>query len=82
MSISSEQLLDLVSFISAGICVGIGAIGPAWGAGIAGGAGVIAFGKREQTRSVILKVMLIAMAVAGSTGIYALVVALLLMYVV
>lgn len=79
---SGEQLINLVSFISAGLCVGIGAIGPALGAGVAGGAGVVAFGKKEETRSVILKVMLIAMAVAGSTGIYSLVVALLLMYVV
>ena len=79
---TSEQLLQIISMISAGICVGIGAIGPALGAGVTGAEGLLAYGKQEETRPIVFKVMLIGMAVAGSTGIYALVVALLLLYVV
>lgn len=76
------ELLKLMSFIGAAICMGLGAIGPAIGTGIAGAEGVKAIGKREETRSVIMKIMLVAMAIAGSSGIYALVISVLLLYVV
>jgi F-type H+-transporting ATPase subunit c len=80
--VDGVELLRLVAFVGAAISMGLGAIGPAIGTGIAGAEGVKAIGKREETRSVIVKVMLIGMAIAGSSGIYALVISVLLLYVV
>ncbi len=74
------EFLRLVSFLGAALCLGLGAIGPAIGAGIVGAKGLQAMGKREETRSVVMKIMLVAMAIASSSGIYALVVGVLLLY--
>lgn len=74
------EIVRVVSYMGAAICMGLGAIGPAIGAGIVGAKGLQAMGKREETRSVVMKVMLVAMAIASSSGIYALVVGVLLLY--
>jgi F-type H+-transporting ATPase subunit c len=79
---TGSELLVLVSFMGAGICAGLGAIGPAIGTGITGAKGCEAMGKREETRASVMKTMLIAMAIAGGNGVFALVIAILLLYVV
>ena len=82
LSMTSHEILRLFAFVGAAICIGLGAIGPAVGTGIAGAAGCEAIAKREEIQPIILKTMLIAMAIAGGNGIFALMIAILLLYVV
>ena len=67
--------------IGAGIAVGFAAIGPGIGQGFAAGSGADAVGKRPDASGSITTTMLLGAAVAETTGIYGLVVALILMFV-
>ncbi len=78
----THNILRLIAFVGAAICMGLGAIGPAVGTGIAGAKGCEAMGKREETRMPVMKTMLVAMAIAGGNGIFALIITLMLLYVV
>ena len=68
------------SAVGAGIAM-IAGIGPGIGQGYAAGKGAEAVGKRPKLQSAILRTMLLGQAVAQTTGIYALIIALLLLFV-
>lgn len=68
------------SAIGAGLAM-IAGIGPGIGQGYAAGKGAEAVGKRPKLQSAILRTMLLGQAVAQTTGIYALIIALLLLFV-
>ncbi len=77
--------VEFVAVISAGICMGFGAMGPSIGSGIAAESAIIgARHHREPAKAVglLTRVMLLGQAVAQSTSIYALVVALVLIMLV
>jgi F-type H+-transporting ATPase subunit c len=76
------HFLQIPAFISAGICMGLGAMGPGFGLGLAAGHACEAIARNPETSNVILRNMLIGQAVTESTGIYSLVVSLLLIFVV
>lgn len=65
---------------AAGISVGIGAIGPAYGAGYSGAGACKALGRMPSKESTIVGNMLIGQALAQSGSIFALLVSLLLLY--
>ena len=67
--------------IGAGIAMGIAAIGPALGQGFAAGKAVEAVGRQPEATKQIRSVMLLGQAMAETTGIYALLVAILLIFV-
>lgn len=67
------------SALGAGLAM-IGGVGPGIGQGYAAGKAVEATGKRPDLQSNITKIMFLGQAVAQTTGIYALIVALILMY--
>jgi F0F1-type ATP synthase membrane subunit c/vacuolar-type H+-ATPase subunit K len=76
---------DLEGFakvIGAGISVGFGGIGPGLGSGMAAASGCGATAARPDKDALILRTMLIGQAVSQSTAIYALIIALVLLYVV
>lgn len=76
---------DLVGFakvLGAGISVGFGGIGPGFGSGLAAASGCAATANRPDKDALILRTMLIGQAVSQSTAIYALIIALVLLYVV
>ena len=66
--------------IGAGIAVCSG-IGPGIGQGIAAGYGASAVGRNPGAKGDIMSTMLLGQAVAETTGLYGLVVSLLLMFV-
>ena len=68
--------------MAAGLAMGIGAIGPAVGEGFAAGKAIEAIGKNPKEAGLLTRTMLVGQAVTESTGIYSLVVALLLLFVV
>lgn len=68
------------SAIGAGLAV-IAGIGPGIGQGIAAGHGASAVGRNPGAKSDITSTMLLGQAVAETTGLYGLVVAIILMFV-
>jgi ATP synthase F0 subunit c len=77
---SAIGLLSGTACLSAGICMGAGAIGPGYGLGVAAQGAVAALSRRPGEFNLILRTMLIGQAVSESTGIYSLVIALILIF--
>jgi F0F1-type ATP synthase membrane subunit c/vacuolar-type H+-ATPase subunit K len=74
--------ISFAQVFGAGIAVGFGGIGPGIGSGLTGGSGCEATASRPDKDALILRTMLIGQAVSQSTAIYALIIALVLLYVV
>jgi len=71
-----------VSGLSAGLCVGAGAIGPGLGTGLAAGGACDAAGRNPEANTAITRTMLVGGAVSQSTSIYAFVIAFILIFFV
>ena len=80
MEIFNENFVLGCSAIGAGLAV-IAGIGPGVGQGIAAGYGASAVGRNPGAKGDIMSTMILGQAVAETTGLYGLVVALLLMFV-
>ena len=80
MNINGQEFISAMSAIGAGLAV-IAGIGPGIGQGIAAGHGAAAVGRNPGAKGDITSTMLLGQAVAETTGLYGLVVALLLMFV-
>ena len=81
-AISGTDLVKAGALLGAGICMGFGAIGPGIGEGFAAGKACEAIGRAPENAGLLTRTMLIGQAVSESTGIYSLVVALLMLFVV
>jgi F-type H+-transporting ATPase subunit c len=79
---ASTSILAAVALLSAGLCQGFGGIGPGIGNGITGNYALSWFSRNEEAIPVLTRTMLIGQAVAQSTAIYAMVIALVLIFVV
>lgn len=80
MNISGQDLIRACSAIGAGIAL-IAGVGPGIGQGIAAAFGASAVGKNPGAKSEITSTMILGQAVAETTGLYGLLVAILLMFV-
>ena len=67
--------------LGAGLCMGIGAIGPAIGEGNAVGKALEGMARQPEVTGTLRTNMLLGCAITESTGIYSLVIALLLLFV-
>lgn len=67
--------------LGAGICMGAGAIGPGIGEGHAVANACEAIGRQPECKGAVTSTMLMGCAIAETTGIYALVISVLLMFV-
>lgn len=67
--------------LSAGLCMGIGAVGPALGEGNAVAKACEAVGRQPECKSEVTSTMIMGCAVTETTGIYSLVIAILLIFV-
>lgn len=72
--------IEAARVIAAGIAMGFGAIGPGIGEGYIGGKALEAMGRNPEAGNTIFMRMFVAMAVTESTGIYSLVIALLVLF--
>jgi len=70
------------ALLSAGVCMGFGGIGPGIGNGITAQGAVAWISRNSEAAGVLTRTMLVGQAVAQSTAIYAMVVALVLIFVV
>lgn len=82
MDISGEDFVRGLAMLGAGIAMGLGAIGPGVGEGFAAGKACEAIGRKPEEAGLLTRTMLVGQAVSESTGIYSLVIALLLLFVV
>ncbi len=80
-AITGADIRSAGALIGAGICMGFGAIGPGIGEGFAAGKACEAIGRAPENAGLLTRTMLIGQAVSESTGIYSLVVALLILFV-
>ncbi|MDD3285203.1 MAG: ATP synthase F0 subunit C [Patescibacteria group bacterium] len=72
--------MEAAKYIGAGIAIGLGAVGPALGEGNIASRAMEAIGRNPEANGKIAPLMFVAMAITESTGIYALVVALIILF--
>ncbi|MHC4886847.1 MAG: ATP synthase F0 subunit C [Planctomycetota bacterium] len=75
-----DAIIKAAQYVGAGICMGFGAIGPGVGEGFAAGKACEGISRRPEEYGNLFKTMLIGQAVSESTGIYSLVIALILIF--
>jgi F-type H+-transporting ATPase subunit c len=82
LEISGTDIVRAAAMLGAGIAMGIGALGPGLGEGMAAAKACEAIGRNPREAGMLTRTMLVGQAVAESTGIYSLVIALLMIFVV
>jgi ATP synthase F0 subunit c len=78
---ATESLAPAMALFSAGLCTGLGGIGPGVGNGEAGGGAVRWVARNSAMAADLMRVMLVGQAVSQSTAIYAMVISLVLIFV-
>ena len=68
--------------IGAGLCMGIGAIGPGIGEGNAVGKALEGMARQPETAGALRTNMILGCAITETTGIYSLVIALLILFAI
>ena len=81
METLAQAIMVAGKAIGAGLCMGIGAIGPALGEGNAVGKALEGMARQPESASTLRTNMILGCAITESTGIYSLVIALLLLFV-
>jgi len=72
---------EAAKLLAAGLCMGVGAIGPAIAEGLVGAKALEAMGRNPEVSNKLFTNMVIAMAISESTGIYSLVISFLILFV-
>jgi len=73
---------ETMRLLAAGLAIGLGAIGPGIGVGLVGLGALQAIGRNPEARGPIMTNMILAIAFAESIAIYALVIAIILLFVI
>lgn len=81
-SFPGNSLIRAMALLGAGISAGFGAIGPGIGTGLAGSQAVDGVSRNPSASALLTRTMLLGQAVAQSTSIYSLVIALLLIFAI
>lgn len=76
----SEAIIIAAKAIGAAICMGVGAIGPALGEGNAVGKALEGIARQPEAAGELRTNMILGCAVTETTGIYSLVIALLILF--
>ncbi len=77
------ESVKIAAYLAAGICMGLGTLGPALGQGFVGGKACESISKRPENAGLIMRAMFTALIMVETSAIYALLIALLLIiYVV
>ena len=78
----SEAIIIAAKAIGAGICMGVGAIGPAMGEGNAVGKALEGMARQPEASGNLRTNMILGCAITETTGIYSLVIALLILFAI
>ena len=76
----TAAVIALAKALGAGLCMGIGAIGPAIGEGNAVGKALEGMARQPEMAGTLRTNMILGCAVTETTGIYSLVIALLILF--
>ena len=76
----SISLIGIGSVISAGLAIGLGAIGPALGEGRAVAQGLASIAQQPDETNTITRTLFVGLAMIESTAIYAFVVSMILLF--
>ena len=79
---ADTSIITMAALVAAGICQGLGGIGPGLGNGITGEYALRWVGRNEEATGVLTRTMIIGQAIAQSTSIYAMVISLILIFVI
>lgn len=74
--------IEGAKMLAAGLAIGMGVVGPGIGVGILGAGAMNAIGRNPEAAGAITTNMILAIAFAEALGIYALIVAVILLFVV
>ena len=77
-----HAIIKAACAIGAGLCMGIGAIGPAIGEGNAVGKALEGMARQPETASTLRTNMILGCAITETTGIYSLLVSFLILFAV
>lgn len=76
-----QAIIKAACAIGAGLCMGIGAIGPALGEGNAVGKALEGMARQPEASGTLRTNMILGCGITESTGIYSLIIAILLLFV-
>ena len=71
---------ESAKYIAAGLCMGLGAVGPGIGEGILAARAMEGMARNPQIMDKIFTNMIVGMAITESTGIYSLVISLIILF--
>jgi len=74
------EIIQAASVLAAGLAIGLGAIGPGIGQGTTAGKAIEGIARQPENSGDIKTTMILGMAIMESLAIYALVIALILLY--
>lgn len=77
-----EAIIKAACAIGAGLCMGIGAIGPALGEGNAVGKALEGMARQPETSGTLRTNLILGCAITETTGIYALIIAILILFAI
>lgn len=72
---------EAVKLLAAAICMGIGSVGPAIAEGMVASKAMESIGRNPEIADSLFPKMIVGMAICESTGIYALVISLIILFV-
>jgi|SaaInlLV_10m_DNA_2_1039722.scaffolds.fasta_scaffold00054_36 F-type H+-transporting ATPase subunit c len=78
----SVNWVKVAAFVAAGLCMGIGGLGPSLGQGFIAGKACENIGKKPESSNVIIRTMVLGMAITETAAIFALLISLILLFVV
>ncbi|MHC5038110.1 MAG: F0F1 ATP synthase subunit C [Planctomycetota bacterium] len=79
-NVTAATILQAVSIATAGLTMGLGALGPALGEGRAVSSALDAIARQPDMAGILQRNMFVGLAMIESTAIYALVIALILLF--
>ena len=80
MEFLAEAIMVAGKAIGAGLCMGIGAIGPGVGEGNAVGKALEGMARQPEATSTLRSTMIMGCAIAETTGIYSLLIAFMILF--
>jgi F-type H+-transporting ATPase subunit c len=78
---TGADLIKVARYLGAGVAIGVGAIGPGLGIGFAVRGAMEALGRNPEAEASIRTTMIIGAALAEAVAIYALVIAIMILFV-
>lgn len=74
--------IEAARLLAAGICMGLGAVGPGIGEGLIAAKALEAMGRNPEVSNTLFTNMLVSMAVCESTAIYSLLISFMILFAV